>query len=93
MAGPGAGSASRSRASTGGAGAGFVDECIFLEEAFRGQAPITAYSNGLTAAQTYLRYGTAKQKKEVLGALCAGDVVSRSRCPSRVPARISAACG
>lgn len=60
----------------GGAGGGFVDECIFLEETSRGQAPITAYSTGLTAAQTYLRYGTEEQKKLVLGAACAGEIVS-----------------
>ncbi|MEU0466052.1 MULTISPECIES: acyl-CoA dehydrogenase family protein [Amycolatopsis] len=58
----------------GGAGAGMVEECLFLEETSRGLAPITAYSTGLTAAQTYLRYGTEEQKKEILGGLCAGEV-------------------
>ncbi|GAB3002927.1 acyl-CoA/acyl-ACP dehydrogenase [Amycolatopsis acidiphila] len=58
----------------GGAGAGMVDECLFLEETSRGLAPITAYSTGLTAAQTYLRYGTEEQKKDILGGLCAGEV-------------------
>jgi alkylation response protein AidB-like acyl-CoA dehydrogenase len=56
----------------GGAGAGFVDECIFLEESSRGLAPITGYSTGLTAGQTYLRYGTAEQKKLIMGGLCTG---------------------
>ena len=49
-----------------------VEECIFLEETARGQAPIHAYGTGLTAAQTYLRHGTESQKKEVVGNLCAG---------------------
>ena len=56
----------------GGGGAGMVEECIFLEETARGQAPIHAYGTGLTAAQTYLRHGTDSQKKEVVGNLCAG---------------------
>lgn len=56
----------------GGGGAGMVEECIFLEETARGQAPIHAYGTGLTAAQTYLRHGTEPQKIEVLSNLCAG---------------------
>jgi isovaleryl-CoA dehydrogenase len=56
----------------GGGGAGMVDECVFLEETARGQAPIHAYGTGLTAAQTYLRHGDEQQKKEVLGNLCSG---------------------
>ncbi|KAA9164472.1 acyl-CoA dehydrogenase [Amycolatopsis acidicola] len=58
----------------GGGGAGMVDECLFLEETSRGLAPITAYSTGLTAAQTYLRYGTEDQKKDILGGICAGEL-------------------
>lgn len=56
----------------GGAGAGMVEECIFLEETARGRAPIHAYGTGLTAAQTYLRHGDERQKVEVLGNLCSG---------------------
>ncbi len=56
----------------GGGGAGFVDECIFLEESSRGLAPVTGYSTGLTAAQTYLRWGTEDQKKTIVGNLIAG---------------------
>ncbi|WP_216892555.1 acyl-CoA dehydrogenase family protein [Nocardia alni] len=56
----------------GGGGAGFVDECIFLEEAARGLAPITGYSTGLTAAQTYMRWGTDDQKKTIVANLTAG---------------------
>ncbi|WP_338597031.1 acyl-CoA dehydrogenase family protein [Saccharopolyspora sp. SCSIO 74807] len=56
----------------GGAGAGMVEECLFLEATSRGLAPITAYSTGLTVAQTYLRHGTEQQKQEVLGGLCRG---------------------
>lgn len=56
----------------GGGGAGMVEECIFLEETSRGLAPITAYSTGLTAAQTYLRYGNNEQKRTIVGNMAAG---------------------
>lgn len=48
----------------GGGGAGFVDECIFLEESARGLAPpITGYSTGLTAAQTYLAGALTRRRR------------------------------
>lgn len=56
----------------GGGGAGFVDECVFLEETSRGLAPITGYSTGLTAAQTYLKWGSELQKKTIVSNLAAG---------------------
>jgi acyl-CoA dehydrogenase len=58
----------------GGGGAGFVDECVFLEETSRGLAPITAYSTGLTAAQTYLKWGSEEQKKTIVSNLTAGKL-------------------
>ena len=61
----------------GGGGAGFVDECIFLEESARGLAPITGYSTGLTAAQTYLRWGSDDQKKTIVTNLTAGRLEAR----------------
>ncbi|MDJ0490018.1 acyl-CoA dehydrogenase family protein [Rhodococcus qingshengii] len=60
----------------GGGGAGMVDECIFLEETSRGLAPITAYSSSLTAAQTYMRYGTDEQKRTVVANMTAGKLES-----------------
>lgn len=58
----------------GGGGAGFVDECVFLEETSRGLAPITGYSTGLTAAQTYLKWGSELQKKTIVSNLAAGKL-------------------
>jgi acyl-CoA dehydrogenase len=58
----------------GGGGAGFVDECVFLEETNRGLAPILGYSTGLTAAQTYLKWGTDEQKKTICTNLAAGKI-------------------
>lgn len=57
----------------GGGGAGFVDECVFIEEAHRGMLPgLLAYTTGLTAAQTYLKWGNDDQKKTICSNLVAG---------------------
>jgi alkylation response protein AidB-like acyl-CoA dehydrogenase len=56
----------------GGAGAGMVEECIFLEETCRGHAPVHGYSTALTAGQTYMRWGTPEQNREVMGGICRG---------------------
>lgn len=58
----------------GGGGSGMVEEVIFLEETARGLAPITAYSTGLTAAQTYLRYGTEDQKRTIVTNMARGKL-------------------
>jgi alkylation response protein AidB-like acyl-CoA dehydrogenase len=58
----------------GGGGAGFVTECVFLEETARGLAPVLAYSTGLTAAQTYLKWGDEDQKKTIVGNMVAGKL-------------------
>ncbi|MGW6356842.1 acyl-CoA dehydrogenase family protein [Streptomyces sp. NPDC055092] len=58
----------------GGGGAGFVDECVFLEASARGLLPITGYSTGLTAAQTYLRLGSDEQKKTIVSNLVGGKL-------------------
>ncbi|ODU07131.1 MAG: acyl-CoA dehydrogenase [Pseudonocardia sp. SCN 72-86] len=57
----------------GGQGGTFVDECLFLEESARGLAPTTGYGTGLTAAQTYLHWGTEAQKDTIVGSICAGE--------------------
>lgn len=59
----------------GGGGAGFVDECVFIEEAHRGLIPgLLAYTTGLTAAQTYLKWGNEEQKKTIVTNLASGKV-------------------
>lgn len=60
----------------GGIGGTFVDECLFIEAAARGSAPIDAYCSGLTAAQTYLTWGDAGQRRTVVSNLCVGGVES-----------------
>ncbi len=56
----------------GGGGATFSDECVFLEETARGLLPIHGYGTGITAAQTYLRYGSDEQKRTIVGNLAGG---------------------
>src|SRR5699024_3150303 len=56
----------------GGLGGTFFDETLFLEESSRGLAPINAYSTGLTAAQTYLKWGTDEQRTTVCTNLAEG---------------------
>jgi len=58
----------------GGGGAGFLDEVVFLEATSRGLAPITGYSTGLTAAHTYLKWGSDEQKRTIVSNLVAGKL-------------------
>lgn len=56
----------------GGLGGSFFDEVLFLEASSRGLAPINAYSTGLTAAQTYLKWGNDEQRTTVCTNLANG---------------------
>lgn len=71
-----------------------VEECLFLASTSRGFAPLTAYfTEGRITAQTYLRYGTERQKDEILGGMCRGRLeaiaLRRGRVGSPVWARRS----
>jgi acyl-CoA dehydrogenase len=56
----------------GGGGGTFVDECIFLQESARAMLPVQAYGTGLTAAQTYVRYGNDAQKRTIVESIVGG---------------------
>lgn len=56
----------------GGAGRSFVEEGLFLEETCRTGLPVAGYSTALTATQTYLRWGSASQRKEIVTTLRGG---------------------
>ena len=58
----------------GGAGAGMVDACIFLEETMRGLIPIAGYGVSQIVAGAYERFGTEEQKREMLGGITSGRV-------------------
>jgi isovaleryl-CoA dehydrogenase len=60
----------------GGSGAGVAEECLVLEEITRARMPVRFMSVSLICAGVYQRYGTEQQKKEVLGSIAAGDLVS-----------------
>jgi alkylation response protein AidB-like acyl-CoA dehydrogenase len=62
----------------GGGGGSLVDECIFHEETLRGLLPIYGAGSTGTVAGCYRRYGTEKQKTDVLGAIVRGRVFSIS---------------
>jgi acyl-CoA dehydrogenase len=81
----------------GGGGGSFVDECLFLEETSRAQLPIDAYSTGLTTVQTYLRFGSERQKRAAVGTVVAGGVeavaLSEPEAGSDLAAARLRACG
>lgn len=62
----------------GGSGGTLVDECIFHEETRKGLLPIYAAGSTGTVAGCYLRYATEEQKRDVLGAISEGHVMSIS---------------
>jgi isovaleryl-CoA dehydrogenase len=58
----------------GGSGGGMVDACLFMEETSRGLAPIGGYGTTLIVAGAVQRFGTEKQKQEILGGIAKGSV-------------------
>jgi isovaleryl-CoA dehydrogenase len=58
----------------GGSGGGMVDACLFMEETSRGLAPIGGYGTTLIVAGATQRFGTAQQKREILGGIARGSV-------------------
>ncbi|MGB3697008.1 MAG: acyl-CoA dehydrogenase family protein [Gordonia sp. (in: high G+C Gram-positive bacteria)] len=62
----------------GGAGAGNVEMCIFLEESVRGQAPIGAVGPTLITAAAYAKFAPDELRREVLAGVVAGDSLSIS---------------
>ena len=62
----------------GGSGGGITEQVILFEELWRGLVPVHGAGTSHTVAGVYKRYATEQQKKSVLGAICAGDVMSIS---------------
>jgi alkylation response protein AidB-like acyl-CoA dehydrogenase len=60
----------------GGVGRSFVEECLLLEETARAGVPLMAYSTALTAAQSYLRFGDADQRRAIVSSLREGHAES-----------------
>ncbi|GAB19258.1 putative acyl-CoA dehydrogenase [Gordonia effusa NBRC 100432] len=62
----------------GGAGAGNVEMCIFLEETMRGGAPIGGVGPTFITAAAYAKYASEELKKDVLTGVVAGDSLAIS---------------
>jgi isovaleryl-CoA dehydrogenase len=60
----------------GGADAGMVDVCLFLEETARGMAPISGFTTSIIVAGAYRRFGSREQQKLVLGGIADGEVAA-----------------
>jgi isovaleryl-CoA dehydrogenase len=60
----------------GGSGGGAVDRCLVLEETARARLPIRFMSVSLIIADLYQHFGTELQKREILGAITAGEIVA-----------------
>jgi isovaleryl-CoA dehydrogenase len=58
----------------GGSGGGMVDACLFMEETSRGLAPIGGYGTTLIVAGAVQRFGSEKQRREILGGIAGGSV-------------------
>ncbi|WP_026918621.1 acyl-CoA dehydrogenase family protein [Gordonia shandongensis] len=62
----------------GGAGAGNVEMCIFLEESTRAMAPIGAIGPTLITAAAYAKFAAPALREKVLAGVVAGDSLSVS---------------
>jgi isovaleryl-CoA dehydrogenase len=58
----------------GGSGGTMLDACLFMEETSRGLAPVGGYATTLIVAGATQRFGTEKQKQEILGGIAGGAV-------------------
>jgi alkylation response protein AidB-like acyl-CoA dehydrogenase len=60
----------------GGADGGLAEACLFLEETSYGMVPAGGFITTVISAKAYERFGTDKQRQEVLPGVVAGDVLS-----------------
>src|SRR3954453_9261531 len=58
----------------GGSGGSMLDACLFMEETSRGLAPIGGYATTLIVAGATQKFGSEKQKSEILGGIASGSV-------------------
>jgi alkylation response protein AidB-like acyl-CoA dehydrogenase len=62
----------------GGSGGGLVEQVLLFEELWRGLAPVHGAGSSHTVAGVYKRFASEEQKKDALGAICSGEVMSIS---------------
>jgi isovaleryl-CoA dehydrogenase len=58
----------------GGSDGTMLDACLFMEETSRGLAPIGGYATTLIVAGATRRFGSERQKGEILGGIASGSV-------------------
>ncbi|MFJ2264545.1 acyl-CoA dehydrogenase family protein [Streptomyces sp. NPDC087844] len=60
----------------GGSGGGLADACLFLEETSYGMIPAGGFVTSVITAKAYERFGTERQKREVLTGVGRGRVLA-----------------
>ncbi|PSM38023.1 acyl-CoA dehydrogenase [Streptomyces dioscori] len=60
----------------GGSGGGLADACLFLEETSYGMVPAGGFVTSVITAKAYERFGTERQKREVLSGVGRGQVLA-----------------
>ncbi|WP_327179667.1 acyl-CoA/acyl-ACP dehydrogenase [Streptomyces sp. NBC_01335] len=60
----------------GGSGGGIADACLVLEETSYGMVPAGGFVTTVIAAKAYEKFGTERQRREVLSKVVRGDVLS-----------------
>ncbi|MBP2364810.1 acyl-CoA dehydrogenase family protein [Pseudonocardia parietis] len=60
----------------GGGGGTATDACHVIEEMAYGQAPLFGLGVTMVGATVVERFGTEEQKRDILGAVCRGDVIA-----------------
>lgn len=60
----------------GGAGGGLGDACVFLEETSYGMVPAGGFVTTVITAKAYEAFGSAAQRREVLGGVARGSVLA-----------------
>ncbi|MCX5402094.1 acyl-CoA dehydrogenase family protein [Streptomyces sp. NBC_00102] len=60
----------------GGSGGALADACLFLEETSYGMVPAGGFVTTVIAAKAYEKFGTERQRREVLSGVVRGEVLS-----------------
>ncbi len=60
----------------GGSGGGTADACLFLEETSYGMVPCGGFVTTVITAKAYERFGSERQRREVLSGVARGDVLA-----------------
>jgi alkylation response protein AidB-like acyl-CoA dehydrogenase len=62
----------------GGGGGGIVDACLIMEELWYARVPAAAVIVSMIVGKVVQNFGTPEQRKEVISAICSGELASIS---------------